>query len=130
MICAQPPNSVYPYHIDVDRKQLTGVCYWGKGKNGTVLKSGDLEVEVSFAHNRAVWFSNIEDPQNTDEKNVPWHRYYNDSDTYRYTVNINYCSRDYIESFLKEDNYFNMLGKFLHKGKPSWQGLYAHKPNK
>lgn len=127
MICAQPPNSYYPYHIDVDRKQLTGVCYWGDGKNGTVLKSGDTEVEVKFAHNRAVWFSNIDHTLDNEEKNIPWHRYYNDSDTYRYTVNINYCTRDHIKSFLKEGEYFNMLHKFLVKGKPSWSGLFTNK---
>lgn len=127
MICAQPPNSYYPYHVDVDRKQLTGVCYWGDGKNGTVLKSGDKEVEVKFAHNRAVWFSNVDRTLDYKDKDIPWHRYYNDSDKYRYTVNINYCTREQIKGFLKNEGYFDTLHKFLVKGKPYWTGMFSHK---
>ena len=126
MMCAQGPNSYYPMHLDVERKQLTGVCYWGDGKNGTVFISEELETEVNFKHNRAFWFSNI-DASKAERKYAPWHRYYNDTDKYRYTVNINYCTRNYIEAFLREGNYLDTLNKYIKTGRPTWEALYPPK---
>jgi hypothetical protein len=120
-------NSSYHYHIDAARKQFTGVCYWRRGKDGTILKSGDKELEVGFKHNRCLWFSNVhEHLWATDNKNkenpiMPWHNYRNTSNEPRYTVNINYTPQKFIKSFLKaKDKQFKY---WLDHDKPLWLPL-------
>ena len=119
----QRPGKSYEYHIDVDRKQFTGVCYW-QGENGTVLKSGNNEIEIKFKHNRCLWFSNVrpemwgEDVQNMINPIMPWHRYYNNSKDYRYTVNINYTPQKEVVKFLTEKQ--KQFNYYMSNKKPLW----------
>tara|TARA_R100001463_G_scaffold5933_1_gene19886 strand:+ start:219 stop:932 length:714 start_codon:yes stop_codon:yes gene_type:complete len=120
-------NREYPFHVDVQRKQMTGVCYWGKGQDGTIIKSGNQMAEIAFKHNRCLWFSNTseemwrEDVEKKENKIMPWHRYRNTSNKPRYTVNINYTPQPSINSFLDKKN--SQLIYWLENKKPLWTPL-------
>jgi len=102
------PNSKYRFHIDAERKQATGVCYWNKGSDGTIIRSGGLDVHVGYKFNRALWFTNVredvwlDDDKTKNNPNCPWHHFENNTDEARYTVNINYCPAHLTKAFLIE----------------------------
>tara|TARA_R100000908_G_C3715677_1_gene120509 strand:+ start:46 stop:747 length:702 start_codon:yes stop_codon:yes gene_type:complete len=117
-------NRDYSFHIDVQRKQMTGVCYWRQGQDGTIIKSGNQLAEIAFKHNRCLWFSNTyermwkEDRGKLENEIMPWHRYRNTSDKPRYTVNINYTPQPCVESFLNNKN--TQFSYWLKNKKPLW----------
>lgn len=121
------PNSKYRFHVDAERKQATGVCYWNKGKDGTIIRSGGLDVHVGYKYNRALWFTNVtedtwlDDAKSKNDPNCPWHHFENNTDEARYTVNINYCPAHLIKSFLIEKQ--NQFQHFMTKDEVLWRPL-------
>jgi hypothetical protein len=119
------PESNYHFHIDVERKQFTGVCYWGKGTEGTLIKSGKQISQIGFKHNRCLWFSNVEEDlwkedKDTQENEIlPWHSMQNNSTKPRYTVNINYTPQSQVEKFLHLKRV--QLIYWLKNKKPLWK---------
>jgi hypothetical protein len=106
---------------------MTGVCYWGEGEDGTIIKSGNRLAEIGFKHNRCLWFSNTheklwqEDKDKLSNEVMPWHRYRNTTNNPRYTVNINYTPQSSVQSFLKQKN--SQLIYWLENKKPLWTPL-------
>jgi len=122
------PNSDYRYHVDVSRKQCTGVCYWSKGKDGTLVKSGDNIIHVNYKFNRAFWFCNVtgemwtNDRRSKSDPNIPWHTYFNHTDQPRYTVNINYTPQKEVHKFILE-KWPQFEGFYRNDLKPHWRPL-------
>ena len=123
-----PPRKQYVWHCDVDRKQATGVCYWRQGEDGTTIRSGKTNVKVGFKHNRALWFCNVhEEDYKKDFKTknnplIPWHTFGNNTDKWRFTININYIPQRLIGQIVdkKRDQFIY----WLNNKKPMWKQHY------
>ena len=124
------PNSDYRYHVDVTRKAATGVCYWNKGKDGTRVKSGKTEIDITYKFNNAFWFSNVtsdmweEDKHLKMDPDIPWHTYFNHTNKSRYSVNINYTPQVEVHNFIKE-KWPQFEGFYRNDLKPFWRRLIS-----
>jgi hypothetical protein len=113
-----PPGFEYKWHRDVSRKAVTGVVYWGKEGEGTILKTTTGESQVKWKHNRALWFGNTRDDLAVNDPLSPWHRFENNSSKLRFSVNINFTPQQEIMDYVKIRK-----GQFLHfwnNNEPLW----------
>ena len=117
------PNFNYKWHTDVERKAFTGVCYWGDKGEGTILRSKDTNKIVNWKHNRALWFSNYDRNSNIDKELQPWHKYENNSDNARTTVNINFTPQNHIHEFLNQKK--DQLQYWLINKSPLWLPMFS-----
>ena len=118
------PKSQYHYHVDAERKQLTGVCYWDQGENGTIIRSGKNEFEIKYKTNNALWFANkkenlwMQDRVKKENEYLPWHAFENTTDKPRYTVNINFTPQKEIDAFLTSKR--KQFKYWLNNKEPLW----------
>ena len=120
-LCVISPHYSYKWHCDVDRKGFTGVVYWGKDGDGTVLKSGETCMQVNWKHNRGLWFSNHHPKMDTKDPLRPWHMYKNTRNKPRYTVNINFTPQVFINELIM--NKKPQLEYCLNVGEPIWLSM-------
>ena len=119
------PKYKYDWHVDVPRKAFTGVCYWGNSGEGTILKSKDTQKIVEWKHNRAVWFGNYDRNNPIDKSLIPMHKYENNSDNIRATVNINFTPQQHINEFLTQKK--EQLDFWLKNKTPLWAPMVTAK---
>ena len=120
-LVATAPGFIYKWHRDVSRKAVSGVVYWGKEGEGTIMRTANGESQVKWEHNRALWFGNTRDDLAVNDPLSPWHRFENNSSELRFTVNINFTPQNEMAKYVKERK--NQFLHFWNHNEPLWSRM-------